>query len=316
MRARGLTLVIPNEPTAEITAAVHLARARGSVRNAVRLPTLRVVSGPDIFRFHALYPDETITIGRDASADLRLTDLSVSRKHARIRRDRQAGLLVEDLGSSNGTAHNGARVIRQARALPGDTIDLGAVTLRVDELDLDEIAHLQRASERLRQANKDALTGLLTRHWMDEDLPVLAERHRITERPLAAVFVDVDRFKRVNDTHGHLVGDEVLRSVARLTALQVRESDVCLRYGGEELLCVLPACDEAGAVAMAERIRAAVASHEWGRYAPGLRVTASFGVAVLQPPEPVRDWLGRADQALYRAKSAGRNRVMAYSVGA
>src|SRR5262249_47900565 len=108
--------------------------------------------------------------------------------------------------------------------------------------------------ERLDAADRDPLTGLLTRAYL-EQLPSLVERETGAGRPLSLVFVDVDHFKRVNDTHGHSVGDDVLRQVARLLALGVREAEACVRYGGEELLVIATDATLDEALALAERFR-------------------------------------------------------------
>ena len=124
------------------------------------------------------------------------------------------------------------------------------------------------------------------------------------------MFLDVDHFKHINDTFGHAVGDEVLRTVARLMVMTVRDTDVCIRYGGEELLAILPKCDEKGGLLMAERLREALEQHDWTAHGvEGRNVTASLGVAVLKATETIPQWLTRADAAMYAAKNDGRNRV-------
>jgi diguanylate cyclase (GGDEF)-like protein len=121
--------------------------------------------------------------------------------------------------------------------------------------------------------------------------------------------VDVDHFKKINDGFGHGAADDVLRQLARLLLFTVREKEVCVRYGGEELLVVLEDAGEARAAEVAERLRAAIETHDWPRLARGLAVTISCGVAERAADEPQRAWLERADEALYAAKRAGRNRV-------
>jgi diguanylate cyclase (GGDEF) domain len=170
--------------------------------------------------------------------------------------------------------------------------------------DDDELQHLARVVARLEAANRDPLTGLLTRGWLDDELPGLIERYARAGLPFSCAFVDVDHFKRVNDTYTHAVGDEVLSAIARLLMLGVRDADPCVRYGGEEIVLFLPGSDVVQAVEVADRIRRSIAAHDWGRTAEGLRVTASFGVAQLRPDEDVAAWLNRADVAMYAAKRA------------
>jgi two-component system cell cycle response regulator len=126
------------------------------------------------------------------------------------------------------------------------------------------------------------------------------------------LMVDIDHFKRINDTYGHLVGDDVLREVATLLQGAVRTVDVVARYGGEEFIIVLPETNEEGAIAFAERLRERIEAQEFGRGGrAGLRLTTSIGVATFPSPlvESTEDLFGRADAALYRAKADGRNRV-------
>jgi diguanylate cyclase (GGDEF)-like protein len=122
------------------------------------------------------------------------------------------------------------------------------------------------------------------------------------------VLADLDEFKEVNDAHGHAVGDEVLRVVAEVLRETLRESDVAGRWGGEEFLLLLPGADEEGAAQLAERVRVALAARSIPSV-PGLRVTASFGVAEYAGETNTEQLLEAADGALYRAKRAGKDRV-------
>jgi diguanylate cyclase (GGDEF)-like protein len=136
---------------------------------------------------------------------------------------------------------------------------------------------------------------------------------------LTLLMVDLDHFKRVNDTYGHLTGDDALREVAALLQHAVRSVDVVARYGGEEFVVVLPETAEAGAVAFAERIRERIEAQSFAVIAAqppggsGLRLTASIGVATFPSPrvDSAEDLFAQADAALYRAKAEGRNRVRA-----
>jgi two-component system, cell cycle response regulator len=124
--------------------------------------------------------------------------------------------------------------------------------------------------------------------------------------------IDIDHFKKVNDSYGHLVGDDVLRDVGQLLLETIRGSDIVARYGGEEFLMLLPETDDAGAETFAERIREAISVHGFNAsQGTALMLTASIGVAVFPAAriESVEDLLARADAALYRAKADGRNRV-------
>ncbi|MCE2899955.1 MAG: GGDEF domain-containing protein [Gemmatimonadetes bacterium] len=167
---------------------------------------------------------------------------------------------------------------------------------------------------RLEQlAQTDPLTQLLNRRALTERITAEMERALRYDSTMALLMVDLDHFKKVNDTYGHLVGDDVLRDVAQLLATTIRASDIVARYGGEEFLVLLPETDEVGAESFAERIRVAVEQHAFARdtiFGP-LGLTASVGVAVFPAAriESVEDLFARADAALYRAKADGRNRV-------
>ena len=272
------------------------------------MPTLRVVAGRDMLKFACVVADEQVIIGRDDTAELRLTDTTVSKRHARVLSD-DGKITVIDLNSTNGTQINGQSISRGVLRV-GDHLEIGAVPLRLDVLSPDELGHLSRVVKRLEMANRDPLTGLLPRAYIDDRLPQLAERYRQLNQPFACAFVDVDNLQSINDKYGHQVGDEVLRGIARLLMLGVGDNDPCVRYGGEEILMFLPGSDELGAFDVAERIRRTIAGHEWVRTAAGLQVTASFGVSQRDPDEDLKSWLYRADQAMLAAKRAGRNRVI------
>jgi diguanylate cyclase (GGDEF)-like protein len=159
-----------------------------------------------------------------------------------------------------------------------------------------------------RQALFDGLTGLANRRAASNALYTEAARAQRLETPLAIVLADLDKFKSVNDVHGHAVGDEVLRVFADVLRQTLRESDVAGRWGGEEFLLLLPGADEEGAAQLADRVRSAFADRRIAS-APGLRVTASFGVAEYTGQSSTEQLLAAADEALYRAKRAGKDRV-------
>ncbi|HSP02670.1 MAG TPA: PAS domain S-box protein [Acidimicrobiales bacterium] len=166
---------------------------------------------------------------------------------------------------------------------------------------------LRAANEALeRLVNEDLLTGLATRRAVLRGLDSELTRDDRHGRGVAVMLADVDRFKRVNDRHGHAEGDRVLRDIASAVSGAVREVDLVGRFGGEEVLVVLPEVAEPAALSIAERVRAHICSSVSSPDGP---VTVSIGVAVRRPAESAEQLIARADQALYRAKRAGRNNV-------
>jgi diguanylate cyclase len=185
---------------------------------------------------------------------------------------------------------------------------------------------VEERTEALRKANTileelsetDVLTGLKNRRYLDEAGKREYVRCFRYRRPVSLVFVDLDHFKSLNDTHGHLIGDDCLRMVAGiLTSAVIRDSDVIARYGGEEFCLLLPETEMEGAAAVAERIRRLIETEEFVVAGKRIPLTASFGVACHIPEAP--DQLGllirQADEALYHAKGSGRNRVCRFSSG-
>ncbi|HXM40659.1 MAG TPA: diguanylate cyclase [Bryobacteraceae bacterium] len=173
---------------------------------------------------------------------------------------------------------------------------------------------LVEAREALReQATRDGLTGLWNRTAIFDILQNELARSSRSAEPLIALMADLDGFKPVNDHFGHMAGDAVLRQVSARMRASVRRYDAVGRYGGEEFLIVLPGCELAGGVAMAERIRDAIASECFRSGETEIHLTCSLGAAAAMPPAiPQADDLVRAaDAALYRAKRQGRNRVEA-----
>jgi diguanylate cyclase (GGDEF)-like protein/PAS domain S-box-containing protein len=183
------------------------------------------------------------------------------------------------------------------------------------QMQLEEIQRLQAALR--EQAVRDPLTGLYNRRYLDETLEREISRARRDGLPLSVVMLDIDHFKRINDTHGHQLGDEVLRLLGRTLLGDIRLEDVACRYGGEEFLILLPAMPLEAAVARAEGWRRAVASLALARDGHLVRFTVSLGVATFPVHGATPDELTRcADLALYRAKREGRDRVVAHTPAA
>ena len=170
------------------------------------------------------------------------------------------------------------------------------------------IRHAQLYREQEESSLTDELTHLANRRYLAQRYLQEMQRARRHRKSLAILMMDIDHFKLVNDTHGHLVGDAVLAEVAQIITRSVRDSDVSARYGGEEFAVILSESDLDGAMRLAGRLRAAVEAAE---FPSGLRVTISIGVAATAEPERLSKLLEEADRALYDAKRNGRNRVEA-----
>ncbi len=248
------------------------------------------------------------SLGRSAENTFQFHDSTVSRRHAVISIDAAGTACLTDLGSTNGTFVNGRRIALQTPVQVGDgsRIQLGSSTL-LKYLKLDPCEEgFQR--ELYERSVRDNLTGLYKRGYFLSQIGPLAELNSMCERGLALILVDIDHFKRINDTHGHDVGDLILREVADVLRESARAEDLVARYGGEEFILALPSCSLEQATERAERIRSRLVDASQAR----VGVTASLGLS-FAPAGRVRDvaaLITAADEALYVAKRSGRNRVI------
>lgn len=216
-------------------------------------------------------------------------------------------LLSATLAHREESAERRARALNEKRDLERARMEAEVERLRSAQLELANkvLAH---------HAMHDGLTGVANRRAIDDALTARVAQSDTGARGLACVVVDLDHFKRVNDEHSHMVGDEALRRVATVLQASVRDSDLVGRLGGEEFVLLLtvdlgPAGDDVLA-RVCERVRSAVEDHPWEAVAPGLRVTASVGGTRHRPGETVDELLERADALMYQAKRDGRNRVV------
>jgi two-component system cell cycle response regulator len=196
-----------------------------------------------------------------------------------------------------------------ARRQESDAQDEEVMTIIARELG-GPIRMATLVEEAQRLATIDALTGLMNRRAFINALEIEMDRAARLSYPLSLVLLDVDHFKDVNDQRGHASGDAVLSSLGRLLIKEARKSDLLARWGGEEFIIVLSGADEEKGVVAAERYRTAIERHEI-RDARGERIpiTASMGLARLEPGERASSFVDRADRAMYAAKTAGRNQV-------
>lgn len=271
--------------------------------------TLTVVSGFNAGQVFTLEDRETI-IGRGREAQIKLEDAGVSRQHSRVVRALDDTYVLEDMGSTNGTFVNGNRIDR-APISPGMQIQIGP-NVNLSFTVLDELTE-RLARQLYESSTRDGLTRAYNRKYFSERLAsevAYSVRH-VTK--LSVVIFDIDFFKKVNDTHGHLAGDEVLRQVAVTVNRTIRTEDVFARFGGEEFVVLVRGIDHENTTRFAERLRRAVEKTAIAFEDKVLKVTISVGVSSLgeqgEGTASAEDLLLRADERLYRAKHEGRNRV-------
>ncbi|MGE3809196.1 MAG: diguanylate cyclase [Gemmataceae bacterium] len=264
-------------------------------------------TGPMMGRRYLL-GEGTIVAGRDPECGLHLDDPSVSRRHAELRPGK-TGHYVVDLQSTNGTAINDKPVSIHKLA-DGDTLRIGNWIFRY--LTGGSIES-QYHEEIYRLTIHDGLTGAANKRYFVEFLDRELSRSGRYRRPLSLILLDIDHFKKINDNHGHLCGDYVLRELAGMLKGSVRKEELFARYGGEELAFVLPETGRDGAVTLAERLRALVEGRAFQFDNNEFKVTVSMGVACTSgdPVVTSTELIRQADEKLYQAKNAGRNRVVA-----
>ena len=248
----------------------------------------------------------TLEIGRSTSADVSFPEVpSVSRHHARLRFG--DFVTLEDLGSTNGTLIND-RVIQGAATLrSGDRFQVGAVHFKfLHEHDVEHAYH----SAVYELMMRDGLTQLYNRRKFQEEADRECARVQRYGRPLSLVLFDVDHFKKVNDSYGHLRGDAVLQRVAGSARELTRAEQILARIGGEEFAILCPEVESKGACVLSERLRESIAAQVHTDRDREFQVTCSFGVASWQAwMSTFTDLYLAADNALYASKNAGRNRV-------
>ncbi|MBA3820903.1 MAG: diguanylate cyclase [Deltaproteobacteria bacterium] len=250
-------------------------------------------------------------IGRGVEADVRLIEDKMSRKHCRLVAEGGVTFL-EDLGSSNGTFVNGVRVTRQ-KLNDGDKIQIGQTTiLKFTYNDsLEENFQKQMYDSALR----DGLTKVFNKKYFNDRIRVELAFTDRRQTALSLILFDIDHFKKVNDTRGHLAGDKVLSMLAAHVQKLVRTEDVLARYGGEEFAILCRETDVERARILAERVRSSVEQLAILFNGDRIPITISAGVAMIPDPriKDVDGFIGVADAALYDAKRGGRNRVCVHA---
>jgi diguanylate cyclase (GGDEF)-like protein len=281
-------------------------------------PTLVFLNGDSMSMSIPLDREEVI-IGRALNADVRLNDFKVSRQHASISsiydvETREAKYLLTDLDSKNGTFINGEQISREWLQ-NSDKIGIGQHILRFELLDeIDREYHRQIR----RLVTHDDLTGLHSSRSFFSELRRETARSAVEKRPFCVLMLDVDHFKSVNDTYGHLTGSHTLEEIGGCITQNLRNGDVASRFGGEEFAAFLLDAELVQGLVAAERIRTSIEENQFsvirqGKTVETHQVTISIGVSAFpgDSKDPI-ELVEMADSALYRAKRSGRNRVCAY----
>ncbi len=261
--------------------------------------------GPDMGKRFPLSRNEVV-LGRGSDCDIQVDRDSVSRRHARVFRNAEQWT-VEDLGSTNGSYVNDVPVQRSPLR-DSDFLKIGAAIFKFLSGAGVEAAYHE---EIYRMTIIDGLTGAHNKRSFLEFLEREIARCARHRRPLSLLMFDIDHFKAINDTHGHLTGDYVLKEMSKRLLGRIRREELLARYGGEEFACVLPETDNAGAMIFGEQIRRLIADEPFEYEGDRFPVTVSVGVATVEGEDvDTTAFIKMADDNLYRAKREGRNRVI------
>jgi two-component system cell cycle response regulator len=254
-----------------------------------------------------LRPGSIIEIGRSPSSEISFPEvLSISRAHARLEHQGST-VMIEDLGSTNGTYVNDRLIQKTHQLRSGDRFQVGAVHFKfLHERDVENAYHLAIYDLVMR----DGLTEIFNKRKYEEEVEREVARASRYTRPLTMILFDLDHFKAVNDTYGHLCGDFVLKQVAERVRTSLRQEQIFARVGGEEFVVLCPETNCENGRRLAEKLRERIASEPITYAGFQVAVTCSFGVADLSAG--MTDGVAlyeAADRALYEAKQAGRDRV-------
>lgn len=276
-----------------------------SERPTNRDAALVVIYGLDLGRKYDL-TRETMVIGRSSKADIQIDQESISRNHAKLVLA-QGTVSVRDMGSTNGTYVNDELAHDDFQLRNGDLIKIGRTIFKFIAGGNIEAAY---HDEIYRLTTVDGLTQIYNRRYFEESLEREISRCNRYHRNMSLVMIDLDYFKQINDTHGHLAGDYVLKHVASTIKTRIRREDILARYGGEEFGLLLPEVDGKGAVSMAEKCRRLVEKQSFEFDKQKISVTISLGLATLGgAARDAAELVRAADAKLYEAKSTGRNKV-------
>lgn len=262
-------------------------------------------AGAELGKRYELAKKQEVVIGRGGDCDIQVDRDSVSRRHAKVVRAGN-GWSVQDLGSTNGSYVNDGQ-ITQCSLRDGDLLKIGNAIFKFLVGGNVETAYHE---EIYRMTIIDGLTQAYNQRYFLENLEKEIPRCTRHQRPLSLVMFDIDHFKKINDDHGHLTGDYVLRELARRVRTRVRKEEVFARYGGEEFALTLPETNREQAIKVSEDLRRLVSAEPFDFEGDRIPVTISLGVGTIAAEVSAEAFIKMADDNLYKAKRSGRNRVV------
>ena len=294
--------------SANETRVTSISRMSNRVGSATESCLVQIY-GPELGKRYVLDEDE-LTIGRDVKNQIVLDKDNVSRRHACIRL-RAGKFYVEDLGSTNGTYLNEEEVVQEMQLRSGDMVQVGSTIFKFlsggNASAVESLYH----EEIYRMTIVDGLTQVHNKRYFLEFLEREMGRCHRYGRALSLMMFDIAHFKNINDTHGHLAGDYVLRELGSTIRPRVRREECFARYGGEEFAVVMPEAGPDNARKFAEKVRKLIEDKPFTFEEKHIPVTVSIGVADMtrEMTEPLQ-FIKVADANLYKAKKTGRNRVV------
>jgi diguanylate cyclase (GGDEF)-like protein len=276
-----------------------------SERPANKDACLVVIYGLELGRKYNLDTTNVI-IGRSSKSEIQIDQESVSRNHAKLINTGKS-IILRDLGSTNGTYVND-QLIDEYVMRDGDFIKIGRTIFKfLSGGNIENAYH----EEIYRLTTVDGLTQIYNRRYFLEQLDREVSRAKRYRRELSLILFDIDHFKTINDTYGHLAGDYVLKQLATVVKGKIRREDILARYGGEEFAIILPEIDATNSSSFAEKIRKLVEKAPFKFEDTKITVTVSIGLGTCQDADDSPALLKRTDDKLYEAKAAGRNCVRA-----
>lgn len=264
-------------------------------------------NGNDIGRRFRL-DTKTAVLGRSRNVQIVVPEKSVSRNHA-LCTQHGKNIYITDLNSSNGTYVNEEQIQHRHLLQDGDIVRVGKIVLKFFSAgNLEKLFH-----DRIyRMATMDEITGAYNKKYLTQALESEFEYSRKTDSSLSLICFDIDRFKEINDTHGHLAGDRILAQIADIARRFIRRDDMLCRFGGDEFFIILPGTPIVQAVRIAERIREEIEKTEFTSEERAIRATVSLGVAERDDTmDSASAFIQLTDKNLYAAKHKGRNCIVA-----